>query len=260
LLAGVTDRVHCWSQEAEIQLLDLPVDVLRGVVTKLDAKEQLPLHHVCRQTRVLVAGAVMTSRVACAIFSLPGCRMRSLVHPILLGPRQVGVWDRHAFDTGFGVVRRYAGIRCEGFAHSSRLIVKVDVLHEHVGVQQAKKREGMRVWEEDWMRMGFGLSAEGDVSGLLVVFRSGFAEGRAEIVGRILYEATKHVDPTKAELLTQAFAWCEDLGGGGVFELGSDGHIVSVEDQEGSSEEPRVRVTTHPPDDAGNIRVEMRFV
>jgi hypothetical protein len=241
-----------------MNLLDMPYDVLALVVGKLEPNERLALTPVCKETRVLTSGTLMISRLARVIFSHPRIGLNCKFLPRMVFRHAVFFVDRTGpYDEKS--VYQAVHIQCRGFEHSSRLKVQVGVKTSRrpADVQAVPKKWLQGGWDTDSVWMWFETAPNGDVSALKVTFRAGFAQRRAGLVGKVMGEVTKNVNDPKAQLLTQAFAGCENRAGGGVFKLGSDGELVSIDDQEESSDTHRVRVMTHPCDRAGNVHVDM---
>ncbi len=234
-------------QESKMRLLDFHDDMLALIVAKLYLCECVVLMRVCKRTRDLLGGAAMVARIAHAMFVTPLDGGKDAICFPAHGT--CGVYLR---NTRYLTDDRFA---C-GDWHDPRLEkMLVRALVKIVGVERSlprvmevvfwcetrmqagpASRGPQAVWQDDNVRMWFKVTAEGTVPAVTINFTKGFAQRRAVIVGRVLQE----VDPSKAELLTHAFAMCEDAHPGEDMQLKADGGVVYI--PKGSSEEHGVGV------------------
>ncbi len=247
-------------------LLDLPNDVLALIVNQVDPRLQLIMRASCRQMLNLTAGPVMMIRLAPRVFFRRPNGMAHIGQLLVISHTR----GRNIFTTGFfsrnvprvvgEEVPRCAYFTCTGFGHSGQLKVELRVRYiTGVGMATDASRVD-EVYKEDMVHVVLTTTAEGDVTAVTVTFQKGFARRRSALVGRILGEVTKKVSASKAQMLVEAFDGCEDAGSGEVGGKGSIVRIVLVHDMAGSSEQRRVRVTTHPCDSSGDITAELRVV
>ncbi len=230
-----------------MRLLDFHDDMLDLIVTNLAVNECLVLMRVCKRTRDLVAGAALVARIAHALYFTP-----------LDGVKNVICIPRHMWLV-FLDNRRYAlddyWATC-GDWHDPRMEKELAIAHvqmfgvEHcmpsvmvVGFRSKTRlqagpasRGPQAVWQTDYVHMYFRVTAEGTVPAVTITFTKGFAHRRAAIVGRVLQE----VDSDKAQLLTQAFAKCEDAHPSEGMHVPPNGDVVYI--PEGSSKEHGVGV------------------